>query len=102
MYIYHTKYHHGNQVYANFEVSHPVLNRTCNITTTSFTFPENNQASCEMFQFSVTASNPAGDSVPTIIQDTIPICEFVRPGANFMIRSMRERERGRVFPSTQL
>ena len=62
--------------YANFEVSHPVLNRTCNITTTSFTFPENNQASCEMFQFSVTASNPAGDSVPTIIQDTIPICEF--------------------------
>ena len=37
---------------------------------------------CEMFQFSVTASNPAGDSTPTIIQDTIPICEFVRLGAD--------------------
>ena len=38
--------------------------------TTSFTFPEDNQATCEMFQFSVTAYNHAGESIPTIIHDT--------------------------------
>ena len=85
-----------------------MLNRTCNITTTSFTFPEDDQATCEMFQFSVTVSNPAGDSIPTSIQDTIPICEFVRPGADCMMGSERERERereierGHVFPSTPI
>ena len=57
-------------------VTGPTFNFNVTTTDTSYSFVDDIDEPCAMHNFQVHASNAAGDGLPDVINETIPICEW--------------------------